>query len=244
MPDDGKIFSEKEAGEVMRRAAQLQEAEEDVPYSPGITTKQLADMAKEIGVDSKYLERAIKEKEATGKRGLLNLTVEYERVVEGELDPDKFDIVLENAQPIGGRRQVPNQVGRTLNAQVWTGISGAQVKVTSRGGRTRINVKSSPVMAYLMGLHPAVISGVVLLPILANNGYVALGLGVFAGLLTAGGMAFRWLLRKGHEAAGKLADKLENVISDETRDLRKNLGEAPPQANEMQETQPQRTGSA
>ena len=216
----GRVFSEKEASEILRRAAELMEKEVDggKDYTPGITRQELENIAKEVGVDPKFLELAITQQgKPESKSGTLRLTEEFERVIEGELDPADFDVVAENIKVLSRMgNQGMTQIGRSMQASAWTGVSQANVSVSSRNGRTRLKVSSNPLFGFLMGGYPALIGSIISAASLSEHGYVGAGIAAAVGFLAAGVLAVRTLISKGHSAAEKLTDKLENAIAEET----------------------------
>lgn len=194
------------------------EVEGGKDYTPGITRAELENIAKEVGVDPKFLELAITQQgKPESKTGALRLTEEFERVIEGELDPADFDVIVDYIKPL---KQIGttgfSQVGRTLQASAWTGISQANVSVSSRNGRTRLKVASNPLFAFLMGGYPALIGSVISAASLSEAGYVGYGIAAAAAFLVAGFGTVRALIGKGHSAAAKLTDKLEAAIANET----------------------------
>ena len=91
-----RVFSEQEVGQIIRRAVEITEEGSAQAYTPGVTRSELEKIATEVGVSSEALERAIEEaRQHTGKRWPLRLTEEFERVVDGELDPSEFDLLTE-----------------------------------------------------------------------------------------------------------------------------------------------------
>ncbi|MCB8933008.1 MAG: hypothetical protein H6534_06150, partial [Chthonomonadaceae bacterium] len=219
MDSEKRVFSEKEASEIVQRAARLHEAafESSTPYTPGITREELVRIAKEIGVDPKFIEQAILEGAGPeSRKGVLHLTEEFEQVVQGELSPDRFDLVLDELKVMNRHQGVgATQVGRTLQATHWTGLSQAQVQITSRSGRTRVNVKSNALFAWLFALHPAFILSVIALASTGEHGMIATGLAITGVLAAAGWTGFRALLKKGHPRAGQLAERLSRTIAED-----------------------------
>jgi hypothetical protein len=221
MPQE-QVFSEQEAADILRRAAELMEktstAEEGGGYTPGITREELERIANEVGVDPKFLLLAIAEAaEGESKKGPLHLTEEFERVIEGELDPAHYDVLAENIKTFGNAGQpAMAQIGRSLQASAWTGISQAKVNVTSRNGRTRLSVKSTPLIALLAGGYPTLMGAIISAATLSEAGYVGWGIAAAAGIVGLGIGAVNWLLKRGHRASRKLADKLKLAIAQET----------------------------
>ncbi len=224
MTDERRIFSEQEVGAVMRRAVEMQEHAQDAgSYTPGVTQEELKRIGAEVGVDPKYLDLAIREAMAPeSRKGPLNLTEQFQRVVEGELSPDDFDIVLEELKQFGRRHPI-TQVGRTLQGKVWTGCSLANLQMTSRNGRTKVDVRSNAIFPFLMTFYPAFLVALAGVGALSAAGLAWAGILGAIGLFTAATFGFRALLRKGHAAARALADRLERKISEATSPLRANL---------------------
>jgi hypothetical protein len=215
MPEE-RVFSEQEVTEIIRRAVQITEEGTDKAYVPGVTQSELERIAGEVGVAPDALRRAILEAgEQKGKRGLFHLTEEFERVVEGELDPSKFDMVAENVKTFGNAGQPAiAQVGRKLQMSAWTGVGQAKVDVTSRNGRTQLKVKSNALIQMLMTLHPALMITIATVASMSENGMGLLGTAIGAGVMSIGATAFTWLTKLGHRKAEKLADKLKSEIAD------------------------------
>jgi hypothetical protein len=217
MPQE-EVFSEQEATQIIRRAVELQERTANPPYIPGVSKNELEKVAQEIGVDPKFLRQALLESgEIESKPGIFHLTEEFERVIPGELDPQDFDKVAAAIKPFSniGQPSVA-QIGRTMRASAWTGISQATVEVTSREGRTRLKVKSLPFLAIFGALYPALIIAIVSAAALAERGLLSLGLGIAVAAIGCGFAACRRLLSAGHRASKRLADKLKIVIAEET----------------------------
>jgi hypothetical protein len=228
MSPQKRVFSEQETSEVLQKAAKLQEAASDAAYTPGITRSELDRIASEAGIDTKFVEQALGEIQTTKpKRSWLNLSEEFERVVDGEVDPDDFDQILLDLKPVGHRHGL-QQVGRTVSMQTYYKGAVCQVEMTSRKGRTRIKVKSVPLMAYFFSLHPALILGIVAGVNIGARGPWLIGCMVFFFSMLAGIMGFSTLVKKGHSSAQALVDVLEKRVEDHTSQLRENLVKSRP----------------
>lgn len=240
-----KVFSEQEAAQIVQRAVHLQEsASEGRGYVPGITYDELRRIAEEAGIDSRFLDQAMREGNApVSQRGLLHFTETFERVIEGELAPEDFDVVMEHLHT-GGRNSQVTQIGRMLKGNTYTGWGMASIAVASRNGRTRLSVKSNALMAFFVSLYPTIIGSVIAAGAMGERGLVVQGLGVAAGLLTVGAIGFRAMLRMNHRAARALSDKLEQKIADETADQRERLAQSPPTVSEEERALTQSLGQA
>lgn len=215
MPEQ-RVFSEQEVAQILRRAVELTEDEVAKGYKPGITEDELERIAGEVGVDPAALRRAILEAgEHKHIKGPLSLTEEFERVVEGELDPSQFDVIAEGIKPLSNAGQPHmTQVGRTLQLSAWTGVSQARVTVTSRNGRTKLHVKSNALFQGLMTLHPAFIASLITVASLSERGMGWLGAAIGIGVMTIGLTLFKKLTGIGHRKAEKMADDLRERIAE------------------------------
>jgi hypothetical protein len=217
MGEEKGVFSEQELGEIVHRAAELQEqsSERGLGYTPGLTLQQLERVAQEVGVEPEFLRRALEERRegAPGRRtGLLR---DEERVVTGELDPADFDLILAHVRARRSRHRPATQIGRTLRAQVWTGAGLANLEVTARNQRTRVRVKSFPLFEVLGTLYPAFLASTMCALPLAIAGHGLASALVGAGSVAAGAMAFRFWLRRSNRAVARLADKIAAVVAKE-----------------------------
>ena len=221
-----RIFSEKQASDILQRAARLQEERGDPtdPYAPGLRQEDLAKIAAEAGIDPKYLEAAIREAQQQKEdRRFFNLSEEQERIVEGELDPAEFDVIFEVAKPARTRRHPPTQVGRTLTMRTSYKGSLYHVEVSSRNGRTRVRVRSLPFFAYLMSLHPAILLSFFGAGNLGAHGQLTSAVLFVLVCMIAGAGAFLGLVRRAKSKSGELADLIEDRIVEANKDLRTRL---------------------
>jgi hypothetical protein len=209
-----RVFSEQEATKIIQRAVELSEESATPKYKAGVTREELERIASEVGVTADALARAISEAgQSVPAKSPLGLSQEFERVVEGELDPDQYDLVIEGLKPIGNARH-PSvaQVGRTLSMSAWTGIGHAKVDLTSRNGRTRVKVRSNAFVQFMMTLYPALLAGFAAAGAFGERGMGWVGAGVAAVALAIGSTLFGILTKKGHEKAELLADDLRTRI--------------------------------
>lgn len=229
----GKLFSETEVGQIMRRAAELQEEGSAEGYVPGVTSEELVRIAKEAGIDPKFLEKAIAEGSNKGasnksKSGL----VEIERVYPVEIEPENFDVITDYVKTLplttnpksGTVSGGMSQIGRTLQGQVAAGWANPYIKVTSREGRTRLNVNADNSIAIAMTtlwLVPLVFSpilGAVLFPIF---GAIMAMMCVCCAVLT-----YKGVTKRANAATAETADKLEKAILENGTSVRENLERA------------------
>jgi hypothetical protein len=219
MPDE--VFSEQQVTEIIRRAVQIQEKESSTSktYTPGITRDELERVANEMGVSVDSLRQAIDEaKGPRAKRSVLGLGEGFERVVEGEIDPNDFDVVASMLRGKNIGRGGVTQVGRSMGGQSWVGTTLSNVDVTSRNGRTKVVVKPTIFGPFMLGAYPALIGTIISASALGEKGYVAAAIASAAAFVTAGVVAFFTLRRKSISGAEDFADKLRDRIADHLRD--------------------------
>lgn len=238
MSDGKRIFSEQEASEILQKAAKMQEERGHGPsYTPGITLEELERIAAEAGIDPAVLQAALApDKESKEKT---KWPIELERVLQGELDPSEFDVILEAIGP-AHRRQGLTQVGRTVSGTIWTGMGHSTISVNSRNGRTRLSLKANPFFSFFMVIYPLFITSILLSAALSENrapGWVIPLIWVLA--LIAGTFLIPLSLKGHKKAAQKKMDDLEEKISQELADklaaeekMRQNLTSASPTTTE------------
>ncbi len=208
------MFSEQEVGAIIRRAVELTE-EEGTSYQPGVTQEELRRIAEDVGVPLEALERAIREVgQMRDTRGPLQLSAEFERVVEGEVDPDQYDLIVEDVKPLQkGHSAGPSQVGRKLTMPAWNGVGQSTIEITAREGRTRIRVKSNALFQGLMTLYPAFIGSIIAMGALGERGMIGVGVALSAAFTAVGAGMFSFLTRRGHENSRELADELRDRVA-------------------------------
>ncbi len=235
-----RIYSEQEATEILQRAAKLQEEDRDSnsSYTPGVTEDELERIAKEAGIDSAFLRRAL-EKATAPEAGLSKLQIEQviERVVEGEIDPENFDIVIEDVKtqrPHRRRRSETGiqQIGRRVFGNVMCGPAIGKMNITSRNGRTRIEVRTGAFFPLFLSFYPTVIGSLIAVAITAERGVPAIGAAIAAALIGGAIPLSKFLLRRGHKAGEELADNLslkaQEAIDMQNSELQKRLAQSTP----------------
>jgi hypothetical protein len=236
MSADKHVFSEQETSQILQKAARLQEASSEDTYRPGVTREELERIAAEAGIDPKFVGKALLALEDEPKKSWLNLSESFERVIEGEVDPNDFDEIFRDLKP-ANNRMAAQQIGRTVTMQTFYGGAMCNVEISSRQGRTRVKVKSVPFVAYFLSLHPTLILGIVAGVNFGVHGNALIGLLVFAILSLLGITGFAALVKRGHRSARKLVDVLEKRVEDYTSQVRKNLAASPAAPVETSEQQ-------
>lgn len=237
-----RFFNEKEAAELVLKAAKLQEqsSEGSSSYAPGISFDELARMAAEAGVDPSYLQKALEgvpEKSEVPTKFLgIPISTEFERIIDGELAPDNFDVITEGLPPrVAGRgphgtrmHNVGVQVGRSMQMQVAKGPAFGTLMVTSRNGRTRIATRQGAFLPFMAGMYPALMISFISLMMLTEgknhaSANPAVNIPIAIAALIAGIIAYLALHRSGTNRMREITDGIAQRVQEETDIVRENL---------------------
>ena len=146
-------YSDREIALILTRTAELQAtraAESEV--SAGLSQEELEQIAREAGLDPRYVRSAIAELDAgrgtRESRWLGGSTwIQLERSFAGEVPPREYDALVELIHRTLGEVGQPSVLGRTLRWIALTGMSGRhahgreiEVAIASRDGQTTIRV--------------------------------------------------------------------------------------------------------
>ena len=170
-------YSEKEAGVILRKAAEIQRAEPTAADPSGFSLAELEDVAREAGIDPAVVRSAAAELDVSAGESVgaalvgAPLGVRLEVELPGEYPAERFDALvplIQNASPWQGHAGV---VGNSLtwSARADSNTSSLQVLVVANDGKTLIRVEER-----LGGLVGALFGGVI--------GGVGAGVGVGVGV--------------------------------------------------------------
>jgi hypothetical protein len=158
IPSDGRRFDDDEVSLILRRAGELQESRQE-GADGGMSLTDLEAVAREAGLDPALVRQAAAELPVPGQRPLPSgagerflgapTMLRYERVVDGELPPSEYDLLVEEIRRATNDVGTLSTLGRTL---AWSSSSSLQhgrgasrravsVTVVARGGRTAIRVE-------------------------------------------------------------------------------------------------------
>lgn len=226
MPED-RVFSEKEIGDILRRAVELQERPEaQTAYTPGVTLGELQRIATEVGVDPASLAQALREHSigeslADSVRFFgIEWAKEFERVIPGEVDPADFDILVEQTTHRMGPKHQPVQFGRSLETWLTSGLGYGRARIQSRNGRTRVNVRSNTLWPSLIVLHPTLVGTAIASTVIMEQSKLPGAQANFAvGALWLGAATFAWfalrhLSKRAHERIAKATDELAGRVAE------------------------------
>ena len=172
-------YSEKEAGRILRMAAEMQRAEPSAADPSGFSLAELEEVAREAGIDPAVVRRAASRLDVPRSENIGSalaggpLSIRVEREIPGEFPAERFDTLvplIQSASPWQGHAGV---VGKSLtwSARADSNTSSLQVLVAAADGRTLIRAEER-----LGGYVGALFGGVV------AGGGVGAGVGIGAGV--------------------------------------------------------------
>lgn len=209
-----RVYSEQEASEILQRAVLLAEQSKG-GYTPGVTADELRRIAAEAGLPPEALEAALLEHGAPvpEKRAFGGAV---ERVIDGELSPDDFDLVMEGLRPVGqhGRHAGIVQVGRSLKANVFHRGHIMEVNLSSRNGRTRVTVKPNLFMGIFLPLYFGLFFAGFGLAVGREAAGVGMGIAVALLSATIGTLIAGIMLRTARPHAEALAAELTTRVAE------------------------------
>ncbi len=157
-------YSEKEAGIILRKAAEMQRAEPSAADPSGFSLAELEDVAREAGIDPAVVRSAAAELAVTPAESFSNalvggpLTVQFETELPGEYPADRFDALVPVIQGASSWQGHAGVVGKSLtwSARADSNTSSLQVLVVAGGGKTLIRVEER-----LGGMAGALFGGII-----------------------------------------------------------------------------------
>ncbi len=241
--DERRLFSEQEATKLIVEAAKMQESgPESAEYTPGVDFGELKRMAADLGVKEEYLVRAVS-RLGTGSDGKdvrktfmgFPLSMEFERVIEGELPPENFDIVTQEVGEVAYSnigQQAISQVGRGLSVKFMQGLVTGAIGVQSRGGRTRLTCTAKSELGATFAILGALIGFVPVLAGASTSGPTALVAWLLFSALWV--YLFGAFTGRSYDRAHERVERIAKQIADENSSLRSSLAAGGPVAAEAE----------
>ena len=189
-PNLPRMYGDKEIGQILKRATELQDNEPSAAPSSGLTLQELEEVAIEAGIDPRFLQRAASELETDSTDSGFwakvvgdELILLRDTMVSGELTDDGFERIAAAIQSATREYGQPTLIGRSLTwrAETFNKSRTVHVTVTSRDGQTHVGVEEN-----LHQLAAGLFGGVV-----GGGGFgIGVGFGLpLAGFLSSGLMA-------------------------------------------------------
>lgn len=178
-------YGDREVARILKRATELQRAEPSAADPEGLTLAELADIAREAGIDPALLRRAATEVDLGGGRSTMwrrlagaPVMLQLEHSVEGEIPSERFDALIPIIQQATEGQGTASAVGRTLtwSSHTTDNTTSQQILVTSADGRTLVRWEER-----FGGLAGALFGGIL------GGGGIGLGAGGAAAIAGAAG---------------------------------------------------------
>ena len=213
-------------GRILKRATELQEADGPVD-TMGLSLQEVQQVAAEVGVDPRHVATAVAEvaqTDDTEERFYwlgAPTSYELERVVEGAVSEEQWAEMVDAIGRAYNIVGVSSQVGRLLE---WTHNSRrrqVQVRVTSRGGKTRIRLYSRfPKRAAVTFAVPLALSYMAASLFVATtgtfdpSGFLSLIIGLMGAVFLAMRFVYNRSVRQKKRKASRLLDQLEQIVTE------------------------------
>jgi hypothetical protein len=220
-------YSEKEISAILKIAAQHQASagQDEVSANPGMTLAQIEEIASQVGIDPRHVQEAAEalDRGEDHDRSFhlwgAPLTIEFERIVEGEVTEENWSAVVEEIRSCLGIIGQANRVGASFE---WTGgeMDLTHVTVTPRGGQTKIHIigKVSGSAGLIYGLSASFgVSAAVILPVVMTGMLpvaLAASAAIVGGTLLSTRHGFGALARKRERTLKNLLQRLESVVAE------------------------------
>lgn len=148
-------YTEKEVGQILRRAAKRQAASDGSLPGNGMTLAELQRVAGEVNISPDQIAAAAAELDApsSGSKWLGVLPArQLERVVDGEMDELDWERTVSELRSAFGKRGDAERLGATYEWRAqFESTSNVDVSVTPRDGKTRITLRVDYAQGIMMG---------------------------------------------------------------------------------------------
>jgi hypothetical protein len=247
MPEN-KLYSEKEVGKLIEKAYKLQQQEE-TSQGYGLTHQELQKLASEMGIDPKYLQQALTQESQTSGLSAVNglkqgFRVSDEIVVEGEVDEDVWESLVETLRSTFKEHGTAEQVGKTkswVSRQSQSGQQNIAFSFTSKNGKTKIKLQEKRVVLIIFSILGAIYSlmgifgafgAMIQKGVLTSGLGIAIGAALWTLLLGLGFLLVRTLMNR-KTRAQKMLPVLGQIIEKAHLEAQvKQLEQAPKQVEQ------------
>jgi len=135
-------FSDKEVGEILKAAAEMQSGLAQSGTAEGMTLSELKKVAEELGIDSENVGLAAAELVASpeGNSRSKSNSILLQRTIDGEISDEIWDDLVTELRRFTGK---PGQSQQKPNSREWTGATDTRsVTLTAicRKGKTRLKL--------------------------------------------------------------------------------------------------------
>lgn len=223
-PSREKRFSEKEVAAILRRAIQIQGAQDNAVAPAGSSPNEIIEVGEELGLSEDSVRRAIEEfsSHGGGGKGIFGVPVAYEldRTVPFEIGDEAWQELVMDLRKTFARVGSVSAVG---SAREWTGgerdLDEIHVSVQSKEGRSRIRFASDLSGALFL---TAIVSGLALIMAVVGLLQVREWAWEIRGLAAAAALGafligfrgfFGWMAKRRRNAVSALGERLEGMLS-------------------------------
>ncbi len=227
-PGNRRRYNEKEVGRIIKRATDLQESEGRANLlDRGASIGDIEQIAAEVGVDPRYIRRAVLEidrgDDRAEEKSLLagSVPVEIERVIEGEVTDEQWEMIVQEIRRAQGQL---GEIGKLGNSLEWThkreDATHTQVTLSPRDGQTKIqinyNSEGGAYVSYLVTFLVSALMSLVLMKVLKLSPLIewpaAIALITSLHLLVR--IAWGIFSRSQKLKLTKLANRIETIIAE------------------------------
>lgn len=207
-------FSEKDAAEILKAAAKLQQESALGTNPSGVSIDDLKKIAEESGINPNFVDQALLSQAAKNTKG--SDKGRLETTIEGELSLEQFGVVQESLSSLSGYKLM-SQVGRTIQGTVQAPWCQLRVEVFSRYGKTRIQVTPIYATTFLMTGYAPAVTGFMSFVFGTIRGGILVGAGLVALFGTLSYLATMFGIKKANESAKRVFEQLISDLSNEVK---------------------------
>jgi hypothetical protein len=233
-------YSDSEVEEIVRQAADEQLAH---PTGEGMSLRTVQQIANDVGISPERVERAAHKLEvresvpppAESGPGAFWLgsptVIEWETVVDGEVTESVYDEIVDEIQATLSTEGQVDKLGRSLTWRTVKPVLGkrraVQVRVTSRGGQTRIHIQERlfelawTIFPTVWGLGAGGIGAILGIglgvPVGAPEAAAVLAAGWTGGMYALSRKIFSSISRRKRTDLAQLSDRIAEIVAESTR---------------------------
>lgn len=149
--DSDPLFNREEVSGILKRAAELEHRDRVGEDGIGLTLQELQEISREVGIDPKYVQQALDERENAAPAGTSFLTLlggPFSHMLtvtaDGTLDDDTWEEAVSEIRRIHGGIGKTGRLGHTYEwEQRKQEVGYVQISLSPKGNRTRIRISAN-----------------------------------------------------------------------------------------------------
>ena len=218
-------FNRDEISKILKRAAELEHDENSVDDTDGLTLQELQQVSKEVGIDPKYIQQALRELQTPAQSltsNMLGGPFKYHilETAPGVLTEEEWEEVVSEIRRIHGGIGKTSKLGNTFEwEQRKKEVGYIQISLSPKKDHTQIHLNANYRYYASMIYTFAGIFGGIFLLVLSNkmgltviNQTIATVLGA-AGVLTAARFYLSGWMKKKRKTYDKLINRFREMLS-------------------------------